>query len=301
MALIGNRSVLHKSPNRFLNGNSGTGGGIAAMRSAFNLHGMMRNVYEVYDDKSAIPYGHLSPSSWVLPKVAGGISSRNVTVLDISSTGLAYGGITTTATASFTIVPLPVTAFPLNDSSVIRTASASFSVNFNNATGKLITNGIGSASLQFTFANALLTASIGGEGTAALSVNTNNPLLGAISDGNGSTVIQISIANAQVYPLNDSSPARTGTVGINFAGSLTPYATGSMTGTTVDSSVITSDSIADAVWNAVATDYNNPNSTGNKLNTASTGGVDLTALVNAILEDVRFKKVLTKGTFLALK
>lgn len=80
MALLGNRSVIHKSPGRFLNGNAATGGGIASMRSNFNKHGMMRNAYEVYDPKSATPVGHLAPSAWVPPKTAGGMSSRNVIV-----------------------------------------------------------------------------------------------------------------------------------------------------------------------------------------------------------------------------
>lgn len=72
MALIGNRSVLHKSPMRFINGRE------AVLRSNFNKHGMARNAYEQFDDHCATPSGHLSPSAWVLAKTAGGLSSRNV-------------------------------------------------------------------------------------------------------------------------------------------------------------------------------------------------------------------------------
>lgn len=43
---------------------------------------MMRNAYEQYDDRCAIPNGHLSPSAWVLAKTAGGLSSRNVILGD---------------------------------------------------------------------------------------------------------------------------------------------------------------------------------------------------------------------------
>ena len=63
MALHGNRSVLHKSPGRFMNGFGTTGGGIASMRSGFNKHGMQRNAYEQFDAKAATPYGHLSGSA----------------------------------------------------------------------------------------------------------------------------------------------------------------------------------------------------------------------------------------------
>ena len=80
MALIGNRSVLHKSPGRFLNGFGTTGGGIASMRSAFNKYGMQRGAYGSYDALSATPDGHLSPSAWVLPKTGGGMSSRNIII-----------------------------------------------------------------------------------------------------------------------------------------------------------------------------------------------------------------------------
>lgn len=182
MALIGNRSVIHKSPARFLNGYGTTGGGIASMRSNFNKHGMMRNAYEVYDPKSATPVGHLSPSAWVMPKRAGGMSSRNVTGITVASAGLAYGGITTTGETTITI-------------------------SFADAAGGLIASGSGTAAMTFNFANALLTASLGGIGSASLTISTNAPQLGAEASAEG-------LANFAI------------------TGSLTPYAIGSMIGTT---------------------------------------------------------------------
>ncbi len=72
MALIGNRSVLLKSPGRFLSGT------VASIQR--NNFRPLRNVYETTDRLSGIPDGHLSPSSWFLPQVAGGMSSRNMIV-----------------------------------------------------------------------------------------------------------------------------------------------------------------------------------------------------------------------------
>ena len=189
--LIGNHSVLHKSPVRFINGRE------ALLRSNFSKHGMIRNAFEQFDAKSAIPYGHLSPSAWVLPKTAGGMSSRNVTGLSIAVTGLAYGGVTSPGTASIT--------FTVAD-----------------AAGQLISSGTGSASMTFTVADALLTASLNGEGSASFTITTNTPLLGALAGG-------------------------TGTASMVFAGTLLPYAIGSMSGSTVDNTVLTTDALLAAM------------------------------------------------------
>lgn len=82
MALVGNGSVLHKSPGRFLSGTAGT------LRSGFNKPGMIVNRFEQMDDRGAIPVGHLSPSAWALPRVAGGLSSMN----EINGAGAFAGG-----------------------------------------------------------------------------------------------------------------------------------------------------------------------------------------------------------------
>ena len=72
MALIGNRSILHKSPGRFLSGTAGT------LRSGFNKPGMLAGRFETMDALSAaLPGGHLSPSAWSLPRTAGGMSTVN--------------------------------------------------------------------------------------------------------------------------------------------------------------------------------------------------------------------------------
>jgi hypothetical protein len=105
-------------------------------------------------------------------------------------------------------------------------ASISFIV--DDATGQLISSGSGTALLSFTAANALLTASISGLGTASLTLATNAPLLGAKAGAVGSASFVIT-------------------------GTLTPYAIGSMTGSTVDTSVLTVDTIAAGILAAALT------------------------------------------------
>ena len=159
MALIGNRSVLNKSPGRFLNA------GVGTFRSEFSKHGMMRSA--AYSSLSAVPNGHLSPSAWVLPRTSGGMSSINFTTAMVSGSGLAVGGITTTGTSSITLT-------------------------FADAAGQLIASGGGAATFSLTSNNPLLTASINGAGTATASVSTNTPTLGALADGGGAVTISLS-------------------------------------------------------------------------------------------------------------
>ncbi len=72
MALIGNRSVLLKSPGRFLSGTIAS-----AERSNFSRPGQTANRFQALNRLSAgLPEGALSPASWSLPRTAGGMSSR---------------------------------------------------------------------------------------------------------------------------------------------------------------------------------------------------------------------------------
>lgn len=219
MALIGNRSVLLKSPGRFLNA------GVATYRSAFGNHGMLRNAYQAFDAKAAVPNGHLAPSAWVLPKTAGGMSSINFSTLALDSSGLAVGGVTSTGDASFSLV-------------------------FDVAAGQLISSGNGTASLSITCDPLLLTASINGEGSTALTLTTNAATLGAEASITGTALIELSVANATILPLDDDSPLRTGTATLTLTGTLVPYAIGSMSGTTEEAG-LTPNGISNAVWGKV--------------------------------------------------
>jgi hypothetical protein len=150
VALIGNRSVLLKSPGRFL---SGTVASIE--RSNYNKPGMMANRFQSMDRiAAAIPTGHLSPSAWSLPRTAGGMSSINSAVLDIESSATLYGGITADAITSF-------------------------SITVADATGELISSGAGTAAFTFTVADALLAGTLAAGGSTSFTISTNAPLLGA--------------------------------------------------------------------------------------------------------------------------
>lgn len=252
MPLIGNRSVLNKSPGRFINAWVGT------LRSEFGKHGMCRNAFEAFDDKSAIPVGHLAPSAWVMPKMAGGMSSINSAGLVVAPTAQAVGGITTTAETTITI-------------------------KIADADGQLISSGNGTATLSILSNTPLLTASIGGSGSAILTITGDVSQIGAEASISGNSTITILVADATPYPLNDASPLRDGGASFQISGVLNPYAIGQLTGSTVDNGVLTADSISAAVWNAILADFNENGTAGKALATAGAGGVDLEALAQAIL------------------
>ena len=217
MALIGNRSVLNKSPGRFLNA------GVGTFRSEFSKHGMVRSA--AYSALAATPNGHLSPSAWVLPRTSGGMSSINFTTAMVSGSGLAVGGVTTTGASSITLT-------------------------FADAFGELIASGGGTAAFSLTSNNPLLTASINGTGTAVATFSANTPTLGALADGSGEVAITLTATNSGRMPANDASPLRSGTAAISVTGALTPYAIGEMAGTTAEAG-LTNAGIANSVWSKI--------------------------------------------------
>lgn len=101
--------------------------------------------------------------------------------------------------------------------------AAAFAVSAADAEGQLISSGVGAASFSLTASPLLLTASLGGTGTAAFALATNTPTMGA-------------------------EAGMTGATSMTFNGVLTPYAIGSMSGSTVDGGTLTAASVASAVW-----------------------------------------------------
>jgi hypothetical protein len=65
--------------------------------------------------------------------------------------------------------------------------------------------------------------------------------------------------------------------------SLTPYAIGQLAADITGQSVLSPQSLAAAVWSAIATQYNVTGTMGNKLNSAASGSIDYAALAAAVL------------------
>jgi len=179
--LIGNGSIILKSPGRFL-----SGGGASVLRNAFSTAGMKEGRYcsdqgRTFALTSASPSGYyIGSGAMAVPRKAGELSSFLNAQLSVTTTAFGWMG-------------LP------------GEASTSFSVQFADAEGQLITSGTGSTTVSITTNSPLLTASLSGAGSSAFSITTNTPLLGALASGIASSTFTI-------------------------IGSLTPFATGSLDG-----------------------------------------------------------------------
>ena len=159
MALIGNRSVILKSPGRNLSGTVASGD-----RNNFRPN---RNAYEQLDPLASLPDGANAPVAWQLPVTAGGMSSN------------CDAGLYVTTTAGGTM-GLP--AF----------GDTTINVSIANAAGQLISSGTGSSAITVSTNSPLLTASMSGTGSAAIYISPNTPTLGAVASVIGSTSIAMS-------------------------------------------------------------------------------------------------------------
>lgn len=157
--LVGNRSVLHKSPGRFLSGT------VASIdRSAFSKPGMMRGAH--FSLLAGVPNGHLVPSAWLLPRKGGAMSSAGFAVAALGASGAGVLGMP-------------------------GVGAASFSLSFATAAGQLIVSGAGTAGLVLSSNTPLLTASLAAVGAAAFTLGANGTL-GALAGGSGSAALAIS-------------------------------------------------------------------------------------------------------------
>ena len=296
---------------------------------------MCRNAFQVFDAKSAIPYGALPPISWVMPKTAGGMSASRTGVITTTVLGTALMGVPIegssqfvfsienvailpvddssplrTGSSSFSISVVSLNEFPEDDTPQIRTGSSFFAINVSDLVGELVVSGQGSASVHITAPDALLLSSLSGAGVSNISIAFASAILGAEASGTGTASLIVSASPVDAlpdsdvtplrsgqssflitatsttrFPLNDSPTLRTGSSTLQINGQLVPYAVGIMSGSTDDSSVITPDAVAQAVWGAAATDSNASGSMGRKLNDVSGGvsGGGLTEEQNAAI------------------
>lgn len=269
--LIGNRSVLHKSPGRFLAGT------IASTDQAgWRKPGMMRSA--AYPALAGLPNGYYD-GAWFLPKTAGALSSAYNARIVLDPTGLAVGGITSDATATFTFTPA-ATAWPLDDSVQVGAGSSSITFTVADAAGQLISSGEGAAAFTFSTNTPLLTASLAAIGSTTFTMAATGAL-GAEASGSGSASMVFAMA-ATILPTDDTPPARTATASFAITGAMVPYAIGQMVGSTLNTQALTTDTIAAAVWQSLAASFADAGTMGQKLNNAASGGVDYGDLAAAV-------------------
>lgn len=229
MALKQNTTLLAQLPLRQIGGSPGT---FRAMWSRGDR--MNQSVGEGISSKLAgIPYGHLGPSSWVLPYKPGAMSAFTACVVTLTpgTLNLAAGvNLSGTSTVTFTVGP---------------------------SDGQLVASAIGSTSITFSAA-ASLAGALSAQGAASFSFTVPNTTLGAIVDAQGGAPITWSL-------------------------SATPRAIGSLSGDITPFTELSPQSLASAVWSAVANAYTGAGTMGELLNSAGSAADPLLGTVEGSL------------------
>lgn len=87
MALLGNYSVIHKSPATFTSGLS-----IAQARSNSDKSGSIKNSYLHFGLLASYPDGYGAPYSWSMARTVGAMSSFTSALVNVSTTANGAGG-----------------------------------------------------------------------------------------------------------------------------------------------------------------------------------------------------------------
>lgn len=234
----------------------------------------------------------------VPPIRSGALSSHPESHVSVTTTANGLMGLPTSGSATLVVDALPADRLPADDTPQSVTGSVGMGISFAVAdilplddtpqsvmasavisihalpvTGEIIASANGTALVNVSCNNPLLVASILGAGIAGINVDALTATLGAMADMSASSEFAISVTSTSRFPVNDSSPLRTGSASVSISGSLIPYAIGTMTGTTQDMTGMTPVTVAQAVWAAVAAEFADAGTMGRKLNDLS-GGVD---------------------------
>jgi hypothetical protein len=161
------------------------------------------------------------------------------------------------AMSSFTNLVVTVTPGLLNLAAGVNiSGDSTVTITVNPADGQLIVSAVGSTSITFNLAGDLAGA-LSASGSTSFSFTVNNATLGAIVDAIGAALVQFS---------NSATVRATG----NLSGDITPF------------TELSPQNLAAAVWETIAADFNDPGTMGNKLNLASSGGIDYDTLAQAV-------------------
>lgn len=153
-----------------------------------------------------------------------------------------------------------------NRTNIAVTASATAEMGFSRSGSTIIT-------INGTVSGGLI---VGATGTATITVDGTAAIVATLN-ATGTTTITID-ANAALGAI----ASLTGESTLTVDGHSSIMALGYMTGTTIETGELTPEGLANAVWSALASANNDAGTMGQKLNTASSGGVDYAALGLAV-------------------
>jgi len=296
--LLGNYSVLNKTNGRFLTGS--TTGDHAFLRSNFNKLGMQRNKFNCIEQAcySAIPNGYIAPTAWMFARKSGGMaaytnyggsgscSSVNLAGgLNAESTINGIADLTATlillvfATSSISSdgnITGDISGLLPAESSITGTSSITSDLG---ALVGILADLSGSAHITSAEVISVLLADAIINGSSSL-VADPTALLEAESVINGTSSLNIDITG--LLPEFASSISGSGTIVANILSiahmvstlignsslDITSSAIGDMSADITPFTELSPQSLAAAIWNSVASAYNESGTLGEKLNAA---------------------------------
>lgn len=253
MGIVGNYSVLHKSPTTFMSGTVASGD-----RASMSKSGSLRNRFlGGISKKSAIPNGYVHPYSWAIAQESGGLATYTSLSADVSATDLrlALG--------------------------VAVSAAIAANISTTNATLALI------VALEAALSAGVVTT----DANLALLVLLQANISASVStlDANLINVLNLAAALAASGILTDVALVNL----VNLSADISSQ------------TELSPESLAAAILNAVAGDYNQAGSIGEKINDAGSAGNPWAALLDDNNDPGTFgertQKLLTVAKFLGLK
>lgn len=194
------------------------GGGAAFMRS---MYGRSDRVNQFASEgfsstQAALPSGHLAPSAWLLPQVAGGMASRNEAVMALTVSGSGTQGILVSGSTSMALAASGSGAAIANASGIATMAMAVSALPMS-----AILNGSGQAFMALTASGTLSgLGSMSGASAMALSASMITGAIGTMVMAPISQDLTAASIASAVWEATASANNNAGTMGekLNDAG-----------------------------------------------------------------------------------
>lgn len=138
-------------------------------------------------------------------------------------------------------------------------------------------NAVGDSTFTFTVGPSQLELVVSASGTSAITFTLTGGAA-AVLQAVGSIAAQFTVGPSTLGAISGIFASQT----ITWSGSATPRGDGNMIGAVSPFTELSPENLAAAVWNALATEYNSAGTMGNKLNLASSGGIDYNTLAQAV-------------------
>lgn len=206
--------------------------------------------------RAGLPWGNLAPIAWRLPLKGGAIAATSNNIMGL-------GGVTGSVHYGMPLLAVIVGTGGISSALASLGMQLLATITGTGGISSAIGNLLAEISATLTGTGGITTAQISAYLYALATLSGNGQISSAEAEGVGELLALLS---------GDGDIASTLIANGELSASIKSY--GEMT----------AEGIRDAIWSAVATNYNVSGTMGQKLNSAAVGGVDYDALAEAVLD-----------------